>query len=100
MLRSVSNPESTMPDNTVEQTIKNLLIETLDPDDYDLEEMAETITGDTHLVQVYGVDSLDFLEFIIRINETFGITIPEETYSSLVSVQRIAAGVQDAIGTQ
>ena len=49
----------------------------------------ETITQDTHLVDDLGADSLDIVELIMSIEDSFGISISDEDVAQLYTVGRI-----------
>jgi len=64
------------------ETLKKLLAEELQID-------PETITPDTHLVDDLGADSLDIVELIMSIEDSFGISISDEDAAQLYTVGRI-----------
>lgn len=49
----------------------------------------ETITLDTNLVDDLGADSLDVVELIMSIEDSFGISISDEDAAQLYTVGRI-----------
>ncbi|MBO5556644.1 MAG: acyl carrier protein [Oscillospiraceae bacterium] len=49
----------------------------------------ESITMDTNLIDDLGADSLDVVELIMSLEDTFGITISDEDAAQLYTVRRI-----------
>ena len=49
----------------------------------------ESITMDTNLIDDLGADSLDVVELIMSLEDTFGITISDEDAAQLDTVRRI-----------
>ena len=49
----------------------------------------ETITMDTNLIDDLGADSLDIVELIMSLEDTFGIAISDDDAALLYSVSKI-----------
>ena len=49
----------------------------------------ETITADTNLIDDLGADSLDVVELIMALEDSFGIAISDEDAAELYTVRRI-----------
>lgn len=49
----------------------------------------ESITMDTNLIDDLGADSLDVVELIMSLEDTFGIAISDEDAAELYTVRRI-----------
>ena len=49
----------------------------------------ESITMDTSLLDDLGADSLDVVELIMSLEDSYGITIPDEDAAELSTVRRI-----------
>ena len=49
----------------------------------------ESITMDTNLIDDLGADSLDVVELIMSLEDTYGITISDDDASKLFTVGRI-----------
>lgn len=47
------------------------------------------LSPDENLREVLDIDSFDFLQFIIRLHESFGIEIPESDYPQLTTLAGI-----------
>lgn len=73
-----------------QSVIRELLWNTLDGGHYDLASLKEQMRNDAHFVKDLHLDSLDLLEFVLRIEERFKIQIEEEDYAKLTSVQAVA----------
>lgn len=54
------------------ETIKDILVELLDVE-------PEAVTPDRYLVRDLGVESIDFLELAVALNERFGIPVVDDT---------------------
>lgn len=71
------------------EKIKELLVTSLDQENYDLELLNKNIKGDTEFLGEIRIDSLNFLEFFMRLEEEFNITIGEDKYTKLTSIDKI-----------
>ena len=49
----------------------------------------ETITLDTNLIDDIGADSLDVVELVMELEDSFGISISDEDAAELYTVRRI-----------
>ena len=49
----------------------------------------ESITMDTNIVDDLGADSLDVVELIMSLEDSFGVTISDEDAAELYTVRRI-----------
>ncbi len=54
------------------------------------------ITADTKLREDLNVDSLDVVDLIMKLEDTFNIEVSDEAAAKLISVADIVAYVQDA----
>ena len=45
------------------------------------------ITPETTFVQDLGADSLDIMEIIMRLEDEFGVHVPDETIESIVTIK-------------
>ena len=50
---------------------------------------AESITMDTNLIDDIGADSLDVVELVMELEDTFGVSISDEDAAELYTVRRI-----------
>lgn len=84
-----------MSDKSVEDKIKNLVIEVLD-----LEINPENLESNG-LIEAYGLNSVDALELLMHIENDFDIEIEEEDLTSELvdSISHLAAYVQARMST-
>ena len=55
---------------------------------------AEEITPDTNIMEDLNADSLDVVELLMAIEETFGVTVPDEDVQGLKTVKDIVDYVE------
>jgi len=56
-----------------------------------------TLTDETNIVEDIGADSLDVVEMLMLIEESFGITVPDEDVAQLKTVGDVAHYVEKKI---
>ena len=79
-----------MNDQEIKETVLQLLHKIapdVDPNDLKME-------GDIR--ETFGIDSFDFLQFIIGLDEKFGIKTPEEEYGEITSLDKVISYVKSA----
>ena len=54
----------------------------------------EKVTADAKIVDDLGADSLDVVELLSRLEDEYGITIPDEDVENLVTVADVAAEIE------
>ena len=64
------------------EKLKEIIAETLSVDE-------EIIKAETSLKEDLDADSLDFVELVMNIEETFGVTIAEEEMTKIKTIQDI-----------
>ena len=64
------------------EEVKNILVEQLHLD-------GDRVTADARIKDDLGADSLDILQLLMTIEETHGITIPDEELATFEKVQDI-----------
>ncbi len=52
------------------------------------------VSADAKIVEDLGADSLDVVELLSRLEDEFGITIPDEDVENLVTVSDVAAEIE------
>lgn len=72
------------------QAVWETLWQSLDGARYDIDSLRARARDDSHLVEEAGMDSLDLLEFYLRLGEKFNIDLTEEDFPQLISVTAIA----------
>jgi acyl carrier protein len=55
------------------------------------EAMADEVTADQPLRDQVDLDSIDFLNFLIRLHEKLGVDVPEADYGKLVTLNDFVA---------
>jgi len=55
------------------------------------EAMADEVTADQPLRDQVDLDSIDFLNFLIRLHERLGVDVPEADYGKLVTLNDFVA---------
>jgi len=78
------NTHETQTKTTLIQLLKNIA-----PD-----ANLETLGENEDIRQTLGIDSFDFLNFMIGINESFGVEIPETDYGKLMSLTDVIRYIQ------
>ena len=68
-----------MADKTIEQRIKDIIIEQLGV-------TAEQVTPEAKFIEDLGADSLDTVEWVMALEEEFGLEIPDDEAEKLQSV--------------
>lgn len=55
----------------------------------------DALSHDVDVRETLDIDSFDFLNFLIALNDLFGVEIPEADYGQLVSLNDIAGYLQE-----
>ena len=58
---------------------------------------AEKVTADAKIVEDLGADSLDVVELLSRLEDEYGVTIPDEDVENLVTVGDVAAQIEKLV---
>ena len=58
----------------------------------------DEITPESEFVSDLGADSLDVLEIVMGIEEEFGISIPDDAASGIVTVNDAVEQIKEAVG--
>ena len=79
-----------------EKTLRSLLFESLKGSDeaYDIDDLRHRLKMDSHFDEV-DIDSLDLIEFFLRVEDSFGVKISQENYTDLVSLAAIEAHIKE-----
>ena len=54
----------------------------------------EKVTADAKIVDDLGADSLDLVELLSRLEDEYGVTIPDEDVETLATVGDVAAEIE------
>ena len=57
----------------------------------------EKVTADAKIVDDLGADSLDVVELLSRLEDEYGVTIPDEEVETLVTVQDVANEIEKLV---
>lgn len=53
------------------------------------------LTDEAHFVRDLGLDSLDMVDLIMQLEQTFGIAIPDEDYSKITNLKNLIAYLEE-----
>lgn len=57
----------------------------------------DKVTPDARIVDDLGADSLDVVELLSRLEDEYGVTIPDEEVETLVTVQDVANEIEKLV---
>lgn len=77
-----------MAEKTIEQRIKDIIVEQLGVN-------ADQVTAEAKFIEDLGADSLDTVELVMALEEEFGLEIPDEEAEKLQSVGDVIKYVED-----
>jgi acyl carrier protein len=78
-----------MADKTIEQRIKDIIIEQLGV-------TADQVNPEAKFIEDLGADSLDTVELVMALEEEFGLEIPDDEAEKLQSVGDVIKHVEDS----
>jgi len=56
----------------------------------------EELEMDDNIREVFGIDSFDFLQFIIGLDDEFGIKTPEEDYGKITTLNALTTYIKSS----
>ena len=74
----------------MDDTIMEILWQSLEGSDHNIEELKQKLESDSQF-EDFGFDSLDMVDFLLRLEDHFNITIPQEDYAHLGSIAAVQA---------
>ena len=77
------------------QMIWDLFWKSLQGGNYDIAALQARVCDDSSFVEEMGIDSLDLVEFYLRLEEHFNVKLDADDYPSLTSVQAIMTLLQE-----
>ena len=77
-----------MADKTIEQRVKDIIVEQLGVN-------ADQVTPEAKFVEDLGADSLDIVELVMALEEEFGNEIPDEQAEKLLTVGDVVKYIED-----
>jgi acyl carrier protein len=75
--------------NIEREAVWEVLWESLDGSVRDLAALKASAREDALFIEEMGLDSLDLLEFYLRLDEKFGVRLTEEDYPELTSIKTV-----------
>ena len=57
----------------------------------------EKVTADSKIVEDLGADSLDVVELLSRLEDEYGVTIPDEEVENLITVNDVATQIEKLV---
>jgi acyl carrier protein len=82
------------------QVVWELLWKSLADGSYDIETLKAHADDDSHFIEDLHIDSLDLVEFYLRVEHHFHVDLPGDEYPNLTSVRAIASAVRERAGAQ
>ncbi len=79
-----------MSDVSVEEKVKQIIVEELGVDESE-------VTANARFIDDLGADSLDTVELVMRFEEDFGIEIPDEDAEKITSVREAVTYIEQHI---
>lgn len=80
-----------MANDPTRELVLTAFWEALEGGSYDAGKIRETLADDSHLVDDLGLDSLDLVEFYMRLEELFETEIPNAEFEKLSTIGAIAS---------
>ena len=77
-----------MSDKTIDQRVKDIIVEQLSVKD-------DQVTTEAKFIEDLGADSLDIVELIMALEEEFGHEIPDEEAEKLMTVGDVTRYIED-----
>ncbi len=77
------------------QMVWDLFWKSLTGGNYDIEALQSRVRDDSSFVEEMGIDSLDLVEFYLRLEEHFNVKLDADDYAGLTSVQAITTFLQE-----
>jgi len=75
--------------NNASRLVREILLGALENENYKLGTSGENLRNDSHFTEEIGINSLDLLEFFLRIEDQFEIQIHDDDAGSLTSVNAV-----------
>lgn len=85
---------STVP--STEKMIEELMWQSLEGGNYNVEALKKQVTADSRFDEL-GLDSLDAVDFFLRVQDHFKIKMREEDYAKLGTIKEVQAYVEEKI---
>lgn len=82
------------------RVVWDLLWKSLAEGSYDIDSLKAQADDDSHFIEDLHIDSLDLVEFYLRVEHHFHVDLPGDEYPNLTSVRAIATAVRARAGAQ
>lgn len=82
---------------SVQEQLLELFWEVLEGCDYEVEAIKRELSVDDDLAKKFMIDSLDMVEFYVRVQEHFAIVIPQDDYMRLDTIANIEGFLSDKL---
>lgn len=86
-----------MSDGAQQRAVWDVLWDSLAGSSYDLDALRSQARPDSQLIEDLGLDSLDLIEFYLRLGDRFDITVGEDDYPVLTSIEAIVAFLKERV---
>ncbi|MCA1567745.1 MAG: phosphopantetheine-binding protein [Acidobacteria bacterium] len=80
--------------SSTETTIKDILWQSLAGGSYNIETLKSQLTADSRFDEI-GLDSLDIVDFFLRLQDHFEIKMREEDYARLTTIKDIQTYLEE-----
>lgn len=85
-------------DDSNGRLVREILLVALEGGNYDTGPAGEKLHNDSHFIKEIGIDSLDLLDFYLRLEDQFKVEIRDADYPSLTSVQAVTEFLKEKDG--
>ena len=84
---------------TTDQTMKEILWQSLAGGHYNIDELKGRVQPDTRFDEL-GLDSLDMVDYFLRLQDHFNVRMRDQDYPDLVSIEAIQTYINEKRGLQ
>jgi acyl carrier protein len=88
-----------LTEQTTDQTVKKILWQSLAGGRYNVEELKGRIRPDARFDEL-GIDSLDVVDFFLRLQDHFNVRMRDQDYTDLVSIEAVQTYINQKRGLQ
>ena len=82
---------------SIQERVLAMFWDVLEGNDYEVEQIKKDLDASDDLVKRFSIDSLDMVEFYVRIQDEFGVKIPQDDYLKLNSIADIDAYLSNSV---
>jgi len=83
-----------MENKEIFRKVKTLIAEILE---LDIIEIEDELTGDVDLIENFNIDSLDYVQLIIALEEDFNIELNDNDFENLLTINEIVSYIEEKI---